>query len=378
MPVNKCRVCGNIFYEEPLLRYENMPKAAQYLPDAESLKHEKGVDLEVFQCSGCGLVQLNSDPVPYYREVIRAAGVSEAMKEFHVKQFDGFVQNLSIKGRKVIEIGCGRGEYLSLIEKSGVDAYGLEYSEDSVKHCLENGLKVSKGFIENSKDKLNYAPFDAFIMLNYLEHLPDPNETLRGIYQNLIDGAVGLIEVPNFDMDLRDGLFYNFVFDHLFYFTQDSLKTTLTSNGFDIIDCNEIWHNNIISCSVKKKIKLDISHVINNKVKIQKEIEEYLSLFKNNNVAIWGASHQAFTVISSLNITAKIKYVIDSSVFKQGRYTPATHIPIVAPGALNGDPVAAIIVMAAGYSDEVVRIIRREFDKHINVAILRQTGLEII
>ena len=30
MPISKCRVCGHKFYEEPLLRYENMPKAAQF------------------------------------------------------------------------------------------------------------------------------------------------------------------------------------------------------------------------------------------------------------------------------------------------------------------------------------------------------------
>jgi len=32
---NKCRVCDHKFFEEPLLRYENMPGAAQFLPDAE-------------------------------------------------------------------------------------------------------------------------------------------------------------------------------------------------------------------------------------------------------------------------------------------------------------------------------------------------------
>jgi len=40
-----------------------MPKAAQFFPDEKSLKHEKGINLKIYQCSGCGLVQLDSKPV---------------------------------------------------------------------------------------------------------------------------------------------------------------------------------------------------------------------------------------------------------------------------------------------------------------------------
>jgi len=110
-----------------------MPRAAQFLPDAESLENDKGVDLEVCQCSGCGLVQLSNDPVPYYKEIIRAAAFSEEMKGFRMKQFTNFIQKCSLKGKKVIEIGCGRGEYLSIMQQFGIEAYGLEHSEESVR-----------------------------------------------------------------------------------------------------------------------------------------------------------------------------------------------------------------------------------------------------
>ena len=83
------------------------------------------------------------------------------------------------------------------------------------------------------------APFDAFFILNFLEHLPDQRATLRGIYNNLTAGGVGLIEVPNFDMIVRQKLFSEFTADHLFYFTRDTLSTTLSRNGFDIIGCSE-------------------------------------------------------------------------------------------------------------------------------------------
>jgi len=378
MLISRCRVCGYEFFKEPLLRYKNMPKAAQFLPDAKSLENDKGINLEVYQCSGCGLIQLNNKPVSYYKEVVRASAVSREMKNFRMKQFSNFVQKFSLKKKKVIEIGCGHGEYLSLIKEAGVDAYGLEYSKDSVRQCNKNGLKVSRGFIQSPSYKLRYAPFDAFFILSFLEHLPDPNSTLGGIYNNLTDNAVGIVEVPNFDMILRNKLFSEFTSDHLFYFTKETLVMTLSLNGFEIIECNEVWHDYIISAIVKKRNKLDISHFYKYQTKLQKEIEEYISRFEDKKVAIWGAGHQALAIIALINLAGKIKYVIDSAVFKQDKYTPATHIPIVSPDTLDSDPVDAIIVMAGGYSDEVAGIIRQKHDKNINVAVLRDFRLEIV
>ncbi|MDP2927680.1 MAG: class I SAM-dependent methyltransferase [Candidatus Omnitrophota bacterium] len=378
MPIKKCRVCGNKFFKVPLLRYKNMPKAAQFLPDLKSLGSDKGINLELCQCSGCGLAQLNSEPVPYYRQVIRACGISNEMKSFRQRQFGSFVKDFSLKNKRIIEIGCGRGESLSIMNKFGVDAYGLEYSGESVAECVKSRLKVSKGFIQNSAAQLKYAPFEAFFILSFLEHLPEPNSTLRGIYNNLTDNAVGLIEVPNFDMILRKKLFSEFIGDHLFYFSKETLNALLKLNGFDVISCNEVWHDYIISAIVRKRIKLDISDFHKYQVQIKNGVEKYIRRFKGKKVAIWGAGHQALAVISLMDLAGKIRYVVDSAPFKQGKYTPATHIPIVSPDALESDPVDAVIVMAASYSDEVAGIIQQKYGRNIKVSILRDFGLEVV
>lgn len=378
MTINKCRVCKQTFYEAPLIEYKNMPATAQNLPNKESLKSEKGIDIKVCQCSGCGLVQLSNDPVFYYREVIRAAAFSEEMKAFRVKQFSEFVQNYSLTEKKIIEIGCGRGEYLNLMKETGADVYGLEFSEDSAKQCIENGLNVSAGFIENPDSILSDAPYNAFFILNFLEHLPDPNSLLRGMYNNLKKDGIGLVEVPNFDMILRNNLFSEFTSDHLLYFTKETLSFALILNGFEIVECNEIWHNYIISAVVRKSEKLDILHFNQYQTNLKNELQEFINCFENQKVAIWGAGHQALAVIAMANLSGKIKYILDSATFKQGKYSPATHIPIVAPQTLESAPVDAVIVMAASYSDEVAKIIKEKFDRNIKIAILRDFGLEII
>ena len=103
---------------------------------------------------------------------------------------------------------------------------------------------------------LENSPFDAFFILNFFEHLPNPNSTLQSLYHNLSDDGIGLIEVPNFDMILRNNLFSEFIGDHLFYFTKETLKATLERNGFEVIECEEIWYKYIISAVVKKRKKL--------------------------------------------------------------------------------------------------------------------------
>ncbi|MBF0385205.1 MAG: methyltransferase domain-containing protein [Candidatus Omnitrophica bacterium] len=378
MPIHTCRVCGRDFFKEPLLVYKNMPKAAQHFPEEASLKTESGVDLRVCQCSGCGLVQLSDEPVPYYKEVIRAAAFSETIKDFKAKQFAGFIQKYSLKGEKIIEIGCGRGEFLSLLQPFDVKVYGLEYSETSVKACVKNGLNVSRGYIDSSSKKLANGPFNAFLLLMFLEHMPEPNHVLKGITNNLTEGAVGLVEVPNFDMILRKKLFSEFISDHLLYFTKETLQTTMNLNGFEVVEYSQLRDDYVISVVVKKREKLNIAHFYDYQIRIEDEIKNFLGRFQDKRVAIWGAGHQALAIISLTKIADKIRYVIDSAPFKQGKYTPATHLPIVAPDTLRSEPVDAVIIMAASYSDEVAGIIRKQFSRNMAVAILRDFGLEIV
>lgn len=94
MKINVCRVCGQKFFDKSLLVYKNMPAVAQNFPDEKSLKSDMGIEMKVYQCSGCGLVQLSNEPVSYYKEVIRAVAFSPEMRNFRVKQFGDFVKKI--------------------------------------------------------------------------------------------------------------------------------------------------------------------------------------------------------------------------------------------------------------------------------------------
>ncbi len=374
--VSFCRVCGSELFAEPLLRYSNMPGAAQDFPTAETRQRDAGTNLDVCQCSSCGLVQLDNDPVGYWREVIRAAAFSEEMKEFRRAQFRAWVERYRLTSKKILEVGCGRGEYLSLLKECAVDAHGLEYAAASVECCHQQGLSVVRGFPGRDGSRLPSAPFDAFLCLNFLEHWPDPNAVFHGIKSNLVEGGIGLVEVPNFDMIVQKGLFSEFIADHLLYFNRQTLSFTLQRNGFDVLECEPVWHDYILSAVVKKRVRTDLGFFGTHRAHITKELDAFIARFPNGKVAVWGAGHQALAVLSLANLGSKIRYVIDSAPFKQGKYTPATHLPILPPETLTTDPVDGVIVMAASYSDEVAGILRATYRETMQVAILRDFGLE--
>ena len=372
---HRCKVCGYGLFPAPLLRYPNMPGVAQHLPDAESVNEDQGVDLVVHQCSGCGLVQLDIEPVPYFREVIRAAVVSEEMAEFRRAQFRNFVKQYALKAKKLVEIGCGQGEYLALLEQAGADACGLEWGEESVRACTGRGLKVARGFLENENCEIPGGPFEAFAILSFFEHLPQPNAALRGIYRNLVAGGVGIVEVPNFEMILRGHLFSEFMRDHLFYFTRRTLTLALELNGFEVLSVGEVWHDYILSAVVRKRSELDLGSFVSHQQKLRAELDKFLE--SHGRVAIWGAGHQAFAVMALMGLGGRVRYVVDSAPFKQGKLTPASHIPIVAPDTLRSDPVDAVLIMAGSYSDEIRRVLRERFDGGMKIAVWREFGLEV-
>jgi len=353
-----------------------MPGAAQHLPTANNL--DKGIDLHITECTSCGLVQTLNEPVPYFREVIRSAGISEEMKEFRRVQFRDFIDRYALRAKNVIEIGCGKGEYLSIINELGVLGRGIEYGAEAVIASQRKGLNVCQMYLDHNNDVIPGGPFDAFLFLNFLEHLPQPREMLQLIRENLSDSGVGLIEVPNFDMILEEELFTEFITDHVSYFTKETLETSLSISGFEVIECEETWHRYTISAVVKKRKTILSGEMCATVQSLRRSINELISKYPSGEVAIWGAGHQAFTVMSMSELGGKVKCVVDSAPFKQGCVTPATHIPIISPDSYFSSPSELIIIMAGSYSNEVAEIVEKKLSGDVDVAILEGQKVRLL
>jgi SAM-dependent methyltransferase len=373
-----CRLCDAKLPQNALLELHGMPSAAQLLPSLDDLDKDKGADLQIFECTQCGLVQTCQAPVAYYKEVIRASAFSVEMADFRKQQLKAWVEKYQLVNQTILEIGAGKGEYLQLLQQAGLKVVGTEFGGDSVQACHKLGLEVYRAFPDGSGLNLKNAPFDAFASFNFMEHWPHPKNTLRDVAQVLKPNALGLVEVPNFDMILKNNLFTEFISDHIFYFSANTLRLMLETAGFEVLEINSIWHNYILSATVRKRSATNISTFAEKRQSIKVALHQFVDQHQQGGVAVWGAGHQALATMALLNLGGKIKYVIDSAPFKQGKFTPATHLSIVPPSMLAQHPVSAVIVMAAGYSDEVVKIIQAGAYPNLKIAILRETQLEIL
>ena len=74
---------------------------------------------------------------------------------------------------------------------------------------------------------------------------------------------------------------------------------------------------------------MDTENLLECYVNLKREMESYMKYLDawDKKVAIWGASHQGFTLAATTKLGEKARYIIDSAPFKQGKFAPASHLP---------------------------------------------------
>ena len=377
--MKRCIACGAPLWETPLLTLDNMPASAQHMPDAQGVKEDRGLTLDLCQCMGCGLVQFDCEPVDYYRDVIRAGGFSKTMVELRRYQYKHLIDSYHLEGKKFIEVGCGQGEFLKVLSEFPVEVHGIEHDPHLVELARAQGLDVTEGFTETEDTRFAGGLYDVFLSFNFLEHQPDPSTMLQAIYRNLEDDAMGLITVPSFEYIMDHNSYYELIRDHLAYYTFETLTPLLERNGFLVEEC-EVINRDTLSVIVRKRPQMDTENLLECYVNLKREMESYMKYLDawDKKVAVWGASHQGFTLAATTKLGERARYIIDSAPFKQGKFAPASHLPIVGPDHFHEHPVDAIIITAPGYTDEIAASIRRKFGTSVEIRAMRSNHLEMV
>ncbi len=351
--MKSCRSCGSEITMGPLLYYEGMPSMIQNLPLEKADALRSTVDLAVIECNSCGLVQLDGKYiVPYYKDVIRSSSVSKEMMSFRREQFLRFAEKYSCIDKRYAEVGCGSGEYLGIMKDFIPDSFGIENNPSAVLACRAAGLEVKQGYIDDVNLTSEIEVFGCF---NFLEHIPKPIPFLKRIRELISDDAVGIVEVPNFDMMGGEGVFSDFSCEHLSYFTKSSLQVALMLSGFDVMLMSDVWHGHIISAEVCVRPRMDPAKFNENLQVAKREILSAIEGIDRAKIAVWGAGHQSMTMILQLGLADRIGLIVDSAKTKQGRYAPGIGVPIRPPEALTGSGVELLIINASSYSQEVFR-----------------------
>lgn len=373
-----CRLCQFALSTQPSIKLENIPRGGHVLPKYDQLDADFGVDLEVYECDNCGLVQIAAESLVYADQVGSAHASSPRMLSHRKRQAYELVERFNLRDKNILEVGCGDGHFMESLAAAGAIPFGIEPSERATELGREHGLKIQEGYMGKNVQIEGY-PFDAFVTMHVLEHAPDPNDFLQGVYENLTGDGVGLIEVPSFEQTLENQRIYDFITDHLSYFSVKTLRFALEKNGFNVLDIQRDWGGEHIVAIVQKQKQERLADF---RMGVNFLIGEMLNFIKNysskgKRVAIWGASTNGVTLLSLAQFQG-IVYIVDSSPHKQNRFTPVSHLPIVEPSRLKTDPVDAIIVIATRFTDEIVNQLKTEIGFAGTIAVLNKNSLEVV
>lgn len=379
-----CIVCGAPLFDKPLYVCKNMPATSQNLLSESDVRQRrgKGIDFNLCQCSGCGLVQFDCDPVPYYRDSTRAGERCEALIKLRRAQYKHLIETYGLQGKKILEVGAGKGGFLKTLKEMTeykIREYGIENNPEFVRIANEvEGVNVQRGFIDAPDFSIQGAPFDAFLSFAFPARLIEPNEMLRGVYHNLKDDAVGLVMVPSLEHLLEPGGFFDITADHIAYYSEDTLRFLLQKNGFDVIEHGKVskLYNYAI---VRKRPPCDVRSAWSDVEPLARQVRDFVdrSTQGGKKLAVWCAGHFAFTVLSVAQIGDKVSYIIDNARFKQGFFAPASYVPIVGPEHFRREPVHTILILGPIYVDELVREIRAKCSPGITIAAMDKNELRI-
>jgi len=138
---------------------------------------------------------------------------------------------------RLLEVGCGVGHFLEAARAVGFDAWGTEVSSSGLQKLRERGLHALPGELPDLG--LPVAHFDAVVLFEVIEHLPDPSRYLSECHRVLREGGVLLLTTPNFDSLSRRLLGERWrVVDpeHLVLFTSRGLRVALERAHFRVRD----------------------------------------------------------------------------------------------------------------------------------------------
>jgi 2-polyprenyl-3-methyl-5-hydroxy-6-metoxy-1,4-benzoquinol methylase len=200
---------------------------------------------DVLECSNCGLVFLSSFDHISSEHYINSGMHNEktfsydswlAESKIDDKRRFGFLKD-KIKGKKLLDFGCGAGGFLNLAKEISKNVDGIELEKALHPKFKERSLNVFYNEYEAIKTKFKWDIISAF---HVVEHLKDPLKTLKDLSLILDNNGELIIEVPNIN-DALLSLYNNKAFkefnywsNHLFMFNTKTLKDLVKKAGFEV------------------------------------------------------------------------------------------------------------------------------------------------
>ena len=140
--------------------------------------------------------QLKENSSSTFRKLINKKKRQQLLHSF-ARRFNVLMKAIPTPDARLLEIGCGNGNFLLYLRDHDCQATGIDTSPHAVTLATKQGLQIFQGEL----DKLNLTSnkFDGILMYHVLEHVYSPKGLLKEIHRLLKPSGILIIEVPNID-----------------------------------------------------------------------------------------------------------------------------------------------------------------------------------
>jgi 2-polyprenyl-3-methyl-5-hydroxy-6-metoxy-1,4-benzoquinol methylase len=164
----------------------------------------------------------------------------DTLEKWKVRLFKDYMY--SKKNLRLLDVGCGAGKFVRQCIDSGIDAYGLDLSQDRIEYGIkEYELKgrIWKGTLDEESNKGN--TYDIITLWDVIEHVPDPSLLLSEVKR--ITHANSRVFLLTMSLDsftyklYKKSWYYIHPPQHLHYFSHETMRKMLQKNGFSLVGC---------------------------------------------------------------------------------------------------------------------------------------------
>lgn len=377
-----CRFCKSKKLVQ-VIDLGSQPAANAFLTRIQLRRKENIFPLKVNFCSNCGQLQLTHvvSPDLLFRNYVYVSSTSPVFVSYFEQYAKSVYKKIKLnKNSFVIDIGSNDGILLKPFQKLGTKILGVDPATEIARQASKNGIEtLPEYFDQKLADKIikRYGFADVITANNVFAHVPYIDDLILSIKKVLKKDGVFIIEAPYLVDFLQKNLFDTIYHEHVSYLSIGPLVVLFKRFNMEIFDVEKTdSHGGSIRVYVKKseskwKKKSSVQEFISNEKnlglrklstyknfakKIEKnksKLNKILKKLKSEKKSIigYGAPAKGNTLLNYFKIGKDtLDYIVDDSVYKQGLYTPGTHILVVPSEKIMKDKPDYVLILAWNFA----------------------------
>lgn len=335
-------------------------------------------------CPECGFIantSFDEQLTEYSGRCEETQGCSATFNRYQEEQVRQLVERFDLHGKEILEIGCGKGQFLTLLCKEGGNQ-GLGFDPAFVADREESAGAENITFVKDFySEKYTDRSADFVCCKMTLEHIYDTQQFMRMVRRAIgnREGTTVFFQIPEATRILKDCAYEDIYYEHCSYFTPCSLVRLFRDAGFEVEEIGTEYDDQYLTIIARPRpegepsqSKLTQPEVLQAQVDELAELvssfqdrleeklgswrDEILTTLKNGQrVVLWGSGSKGVAFLSTLGLDDKIEYAVDINPRRHGSHMPGSGLEIVAPHFLQEYRPDLVVIMNSVYVPEITR-----------------------